>query len=121
MALGDPSKIHLPGEGYPPATLPTTFSDGVFNIVPGPQVTKFYLQRLASSLTGTNDFLPQPILQVIMPTQAFLQMSIFFEDAIKDMQEKNLISKEVMDHLRKEYEQAKEQIKTKNLAPSSNI
>ena len=107
MAIGDSVETHIEKTGYPSAALPTVFADGITNVAPGPQVVKFYLHRLAASLSGANDFLAQQILQIIMPTQSFLQMSIFFTDAIDDMVEKNLIPKETVEQARQEYAAAK--------------
>jgi hypothetical protein len=101
MALGDPANITVPTEKFPPASLPTIYTDGAFNLAPTSEVVKFYLFRNAPPFDGSSDFMAQPFVQVAMPTSAFLGMVYFFEQNIKELLEKKLISAELVAEAKK--------------------
>src|SRR5262245_46697378 len=70
-------------EGFPPATLPTVFADGVVNVAPSASVIRFYLYRADPEQTGKGEYQNQAVVQIVMPVLGFVQMATFFEKAVK--------------------------------------
>jgi hypothetical protein len=79
---------HLP-VGFPPATIPTVYADGIFNISHGPQVCKLYLYRADPGIQSEGGDTPrvQPIQQLVLPTMGFLQAAVFIEEILPEMLE----------------------------------
>jgi len=86
---------------FPTSSFPVVYVDGVTGVAPGPHIVKFVLSRLEPSLQGQDKILTQPIAQIAMPLPGFLQMAFFFENAIKDMQTKGLLTAEQLAEVRK--------------------
>ena len=64
-------------EGFPQATLPTFFADGILNAAPSANVVRFYLYRSDPDQTGKGEYQNQAIAQVVMPTFGFVHAAIF--------------------------------------------
>jgi hypothetical protein len=88
-------------EGFPHATVPTVFADGVANIGPSTNVVKFYLFRTDPDQTGKNEYKNQIIAQIVMPTLGFLHMALFFEKAVKHFVAQGTLPADLVENLRK--------------------
>jgi hypothetical protein len=88
-------------EGFPQATLPTFFADGVLNAAPSANVVRFYLYRSDPELTGKGEYQNQVIAQVVLPTLGFLQAAIFFEKAVKQFAAQGILNGDIVENIRK--------------------
>jgi hypothetical protein len=85
MSSSDVPAAAVPAPIFPPATIPTVFTDGALNFNHSPQVVKFYLFRFDPALTGSSAALPQVIAQVVMPVPSMVHTAAFFNAAIENL------------------------------------
>ena len=88
-------------EGFPQATLPTFFADGILNAAPSANVVRFYLYRSDPDQTGKGEYQNQVIAQVVMPTLGFLHAAVFFEKAVKFFVAQGSLPADLVETLRK--------------------
>jgi hypothetical protein len=101
MAEGSASStIEAIGPGFPPVSIPTIFVEGVTNLAPNINVTKFYLYRTDPDLTGKAAYKNQPVAQIVIPTLAFVTMALFFERGLQFMIDQGHVTKEFVQSVR---------------------
>ena len=76
-------QIHAIEHGFPPATLPTIFADGIANAAPSVSAVKLYLYRSDPEQAGAGEYKSQVIAQIVMPMAGFVHASAFLEKAVK--------------------------------------
>lgn len=86
--------------GFPDAQIPTFFADGVSNFATIYGTVRFYLARQYPENIGGGTYKNQPFAQVIMPVSAFVQMTTFFEKALKHFATNGTISLDVINAAR---------------------
>lgn len=95
-----PPALDAPSQ-FPPADLPTVFVDGVLNIANSPTLVRFYLARFNPTLDGSSQTQTQPVTQVIMPFDSFVQTTIFFQRALDNFINQGLISQDRVQEIRR--------------------
>jgi hypothetical protein len=78
----------------------TLFADGVLNFAHTAHVVKFYLARLEPTLDGSPGGSSTVVGQVIMPVDAFVNTTVFFEAALNRLLEAKVITKEQLEAAR---------------------
>ncbi|MEQ8377349.1 MAG: hypothetical protein RIC34_00795 [Parvibaculum sp.] len=88
------------GPVFPPyPAVPTFAVDYVPSVSYGIGNVKFYMCRLDSELYARETTVV-PVLQAIMPNQAFAHMVVFFDKQLENMIERGLVSKEEVENMR---------------------
>jgi hypothetical protein len=88
--------VHAVEGGYPPATLPTIFADGIVNAAPSANAMKFYLYRSDPEQSGKAEYKNQVVAQVVMPLAGFVASYVFLEKAVKQFMSDGTISQEMV-------------------------
>jgi hypothetical protein len=88
--------VHKVEEGFPPATLPTIFADGIVNAAPSVNAMKFYLYRSDPEQSGKAEYQNQVVAQVVMPLAGFVASYVFLEKAVKKFISDGTISQELV-------------------------
>jgi hypothetical protein len=88
-------------EGFPQATLPTIFADGIVNVAPSANVLKFYLYRSDPEQAGKGEYKNQVVAQVVMPMLGFLHAALFFEKAVKQFTAQGVLPADLVESIRK--------------------
>jgi len=78
------SNVHRPRGDYPPTPCPTIYADTAINVAPSTMTVRFYMARLDPHFDGSQNFLAQPTVQIVMPVQAFVQMAHFFSQSVEE-------------------------------------
>ena len=91
---------HPISEGFPSATFPTAFADGVLNATISPEVVKFYLFRFEPSFKGDNRFQTQAVGKVVMPAARFVTAALYLNLQLESLVEKGFVSRERVEELR---------------------
>jgi hypothetical protein len=78
-----PDEGVIPRYSYNP--VPTLYADGVANVAHGPGMVRTYLVRFDPSLIEAGNARPSLVAQLIMPTNGFLTIALFFEAQVKSM------------------------------------
>jgi hypothetical protein len=86
---------------FPPAWLPTHYSDGVMNFSPSPTVVRFWLCRFDPNAHAKPEYTSQPVAQIVMQTPSFVQTAIFFERALNMLLAAGTITEEQIEEARK--------------------
>src|SRR4051812_27166798 len=98
-----PQRAYNPRD-YPPPTLPTIYSEGVWSASISPGVIKFYLVRTDASIKSDGTNHAAIIAQVVMPIVGFIQSVDFLQSYLNMMIENGTISKELVAQTRKNTE-----------------
>jgi len=88
--------VHEVEAGYPPATLPTIFADGIVNAAPSVNAMRFYLFRTDPEQRGKAEYQNQVVAQVVMPLAGFVASYVFLEKAVKKFISDGTISQEMV-------------------------
>jgi len=81
--------------------LPTIFTDGIANIARGPGIVRMYLIRYDPAMVENVTAAPVVIGQLVMPTNGFAAMALFFKEQLDDMIAKREVTPEAIEQLRK--------------------
>lgn len=81
-------------DDFPGSNFATVYVDGITSLVPGPQVVKLYMGRLEPSLKAEAKSRTTPVIQLIMPTDGFLQTAAFFEVLVQRMKREKTVTDE---------------------------
>jgi hypothetical protein len=83
--------------------VPSIFCDGVVNVAPSSQEAKFYLYRTDrdtdTSHTQELAHKNQIIAQIIMPLDAYIQTTLFFNRVLNALVDNGMVSQERIDHI----------------------
>ena len=90
----EPKPDLLPEAGYPPRGFTFVLADGVTGLLPGSDVVKITLAVTEPNFIATESNKAVPVAQVTMPLVGFVRTSQFFSDAIENMIESGIISRE---------------------------
>ena len=92
---------------YPPWNFPTIFVDNVMNLFRGGGIIKFYFTRVDPAITRVDPAMsgnaqpnPAPVCQVVMPKEGFVAMTVFFQQQLEIMIQKNEIPREFVDQIK---------------------
>jgi hypothetical protein len=87
---------------HPPWNLPTIFVDNVANLARGSGIVKFYFTRFDPAISGNANAQPSaaPVCQVVMPKEGFVAMTMFFQQQLEIMIQKNEIPREFVDQIK---------------------
>jgi hypothetical protein len=80
--------------------IPVLFADGVTSQSYGPGIAKFYFSRIDPDPLVSGPTKVEQILQIVMPAEAFVTMTAFFEQRLKMMVASKIISQESVDNAR---------------------
>jgi hypothetical protein len=94
-----PASVAIPAVKIVP-DIPVIFADGAVSQNWGPGITKFYLGRLDADPEAKKEPSSVPVVQIIMPTEGFVQMVAFFEHRLKTMVEQGIVSQGSLDKAR---------------------
>lgn len=92
---------------FPPADIPTYFSDGFLNLARSPEVVKFYIARIDPSLNSTEESITQAVAQVVMPMSSFVEMCAFFEQALEGYIKEGVVKQAALDTARAKFRSGK--------------
>ena len=96
--IEQPAKTSLE---YPPSGFPVFFADNAANAVWGQAIVKWYFTRSEPPMVTLGNTKIQPFAQVIMPTEGFIAMTVFFEKVVEALVRDKQITQERVDELRK--------------------
>jgi hypothetical protein len=65
--------------------VPTFYADAIANFAHAPGIVRTYLIRFDPALSATGTARPSLVAQLVMPTNGFLTMALFFEAQVKSM------------------------------------
>jgi hypothetical protein len=91
---------HPAEAGYPPISCPTMFADGVLSCSIAPGIAKFYLMRFEPNLSGNNEFRIQPMVQIVLPSEGFVNLAVYLNMQVDRMIRSGFISQNRVDELR---------------------
>jgi hypothetical protein len=81
---------------YPPWNLPTFFVENVANLSRGNGIVKFYFMLADPPVIGNAQPTPAPVCQIVMPSIGFAAMTVFFQQQLELMMQRNEISSELV-------------------------
>jgi hypothetical protein len=84
--------------------VPSIFCDGVVNVAPSAQEVKFYLYRTDRDTAGGPALQQQVsksqvIAQIIMPLDAYIQTTLFFNRALQALVDSGLVPQERINNI----------------------
>jgi hypothetical protein len=88
--------------------LPVIFADGVTSQSYGPGISKFFFHRWDPHPQASEPVKTVPILQMVMPTDGFLGMCMFFEERLRVMVEQGFLTQADIDKKRDFYKQTRD-------------
>jgi len=95
----------IPPPEYPSPHFPVVFADGASNAAWGRGVIKWYFYRSEPAMLNPGaPARDAAFAQVVMPVDAFAQMSAFFDQLVKSLVKDNHITQERVDQFRKSWE-----------------
>jgi hypothetical protein len=80
--------------------IPVIFADGAISQNWSPGISKFYLGRIDPDPEALKEGTSNPVAQIIMPAEGFVQMITFFEHRLKAMVEQGIVSQATIDKAR---------------------
>lgn len=83
--------------GHPDRNFPVVFVDGITGISWGTGVVKFYFFRTDPEFHAAHGPINNPVVQMVMPIDSFIAVSVFFRKAIETLKENNVISQAQID------------------------
>lgn len=86
-----------PLEEFPAGNVPVAFADGVSSFVNAGGVAKFYFYRIDPNLWGRGGAVYNPVVQVVMPSEAFPLTAAFLVAQVKRMIASKQITQENWD------------------------
>lgn len=85
---------------YPPCNFPTIFVDSIVNLARVGGVVKFYLTRFDPPMSGNAQANQSPVCQIVMPKEGFVAMTMFFQQQLEIMIQKNEVTRELVDQMK---------------------
>lgn len=85
------------------AQSPVIYADGIAYHVTGPGISKLHFYRNDALIEKYNEYVRTEVLQLIMPSAAFVDMVAFFERRLKVMLKNNDIPQTMIDEKREFY------------------
>lgn len=85
---------------FPSPTTEVLFADGVWSLTNSPSVVKYYLVRLDPSFAGDGKVQANPIAQIVMPIDGFVNMFAFFEAQLQNLVNGGVVSHEHLERAR---------------------
>jgi hypothetical protein len=87
-------------EPTPPRNFPTIFADNVVNLFHGGGIVKFYFSRFDSDPSGIAVPTPVPFCQIVMPIVGFAAMTVFFQQQLELILQKDEKIREIVDQMK---------------------
>jgi hypothetical protein len=95
------SDLVRPAEEFPEGNFPTVYVDGAWSMVNSEQIVKIYFQRIDPNFAGSGRNKANPVLQLVMPVDAFVALFAFFEAQLGSMLQPNgPVSNESLERVR---------------------
>lgn len=98
--MTDTAQPIIGASSHPPWNIPTIFVDNVISIFRGGGIVKYYFVRFDPDMSALASPNPVPVCQVVMPIGGFAAMTLFFQQQLELMIQRNEISPEVINQLR---------------------
>jgi hypothetical protein len=92
--------LSFPESGYPSTNVETFYSDGVTSISPNGHVIKVYFGRLDGNFSTPEPNKVAVVSQLIMPTDAFIQSTQFFNNIIDKLVQDGVLTPEYVARIR---------------------
>jgi hypothetical protein len=86
---------------FPPADIPTVFTDGAANMAYGNSMVRLYLARHDPSLRPHDPSSKRQVfMQLVMPLNGFIETALFFETVLSQLVTQGIVTEEQLDQLR---------------------